>query len=577
MRQSSARKNWRSRWLVRGLILVGLLQVVSCSADPAPSSPVQNGECVAPTRACNGACANLAVDPINCGTCGAVCLAGQTCQAGRCALSCVAPQIECGGLCADPASNALHCGGCNRPCAGGQICQNSTCVTGSCAAGQSLCNGACVDRLTDPLNCGACGTACQVGQSCQAGTCVGGSAGTGGGGGSTGGSGGSTGGTGGSTGGTGGSTGVGESASCPDITWPSDNGSRNLGDGITVGANEIHDGGMQVHNGSLENCAAGDQDSVDPLIEVANGGTVRNVIMGSNVGDGIHCLGSCTIENVWFPYVCDDAITILGSGTVTIRNSGFKNARDKTIQHNGTATVNIDNVYIETAGKLYRSCGDGCSSSASRTATISNIVALGVDQVAGVSSNDRVTLRNICVHRSFSICSVYEPGTSDETETGVNSSNEGPNTNCIFTGADTHALLSRVSGIPFTTESVCGGPNGYKSGSTATSCVSGFDKCLKACMPGGYGFKEITCTNGRYAEGSGVICAMPTEATAAQNLAPSRVMGATTNVTDNDECSTEWAMGREATNNNNYCVCVHKPGYYSHDNWLAWDCQPRWW
>jgi hypothetical protein len=393
--------------------------------------------------------------------------------------------------------------------------------------------------------------------------------------GGAGGQGGSAGGQGGSAGG--GVTGVPESSTCPSITWQNGSGTKNLGGGITVGGSEVYDGGMMVHEGSLDDCSAGDQDSTDPLIEVQNGGTVQNVVMGRRVGDGIHCLGSCTIENVWFPYVCDDAISILGSGTVNIRNSGFKNARDKTIQHNGTATVNIDTVYVEIAGKLYRSCGEGCSGSA-RRATLSNIVAIGVDQVAGVSENDTVTLRNICVHRTFSICSIYEPGSSDESTTGVNGSEEGPNSNCVFLASDTHALLSRVSGIPFTTESVCGGPNGYKSGSTATSCVSGFDKCLKACMPGGYGFKEITCTNGRYAEGTGVICAMPTDSTANMNLDPARVMsGATAMVDNNDECSTQWALGIERSNNANYCVCVHKPGYYSNPNWLAWDCQRRWW
>jgi hypothetical protein len=340
----------------------------------------------------------------------------------------------------------------------------------------------------------------------------------------------------------------------------------------------VFDGGMNTIEGTLNDCSTGDQDSTTPIIEVANGGTVRNLVMGRRVGDGIHCLGSCTIENVWFPYVCDDAITIDGSGTVTIRNSGFKGARDKTIQHNGSATVTIDNVYVETAGKLYRSCGEGCSSTATRSATLSNIVAIGVDEIAGVSTRDTVTMRNICVHRTFSICSVYNPGTSDETTTGVNSSNEGPNSNCVFTANDTHALLSRVTGIPFTTERVCGGPNGYKSGSTSTACVSGFDKCLKACMPGGYGFKEITCgTNNRYSEGTGAICAMPTDSVAAQNLAQSRVMAATTEVTNNGECSTQWAIGIDISNNADYCVCVYKPGYYSNSNWLAWDCQRRWW
>ena len=85
-----------------------------------------------------------------------------------------------------------------------------------------------------------------------------------------------------------------------------------------------------------------------------------------------------------------------GSGkTATIQNSGFKGARDKTIQHNGDgSTVILNNIYVETAGKLYRSCGQGCSSSAKRTVKIDGVVAIGVGQVAGISTNDSATLAN---------------------------------------------------------------------------------------------------------------------------------------------------------------------------------------
>jgi hypothetical protein len=339
----------------------------------------------------------------------------------------------------------------------------------------------------------------------------------------------------------------------------------------------VYDGGGALHEGTLNDCSTGDQSSTDPILEVANGGTVMNVIMGNNVGDGIHCLGSCTIENVWFPYVCDDAISALGSGTVNISNSGFKNARDKTIQHNGTATVNINNVYVETAGKLYRSCGEGCSSGA-RTANISNVLAIGVDQIAGASTSDTVTLKNICAYRTAAVCTTYAPGTSTEATNGANGTNDGPSANCIFTAADVHALVNRVTGVSFTTDALCGGPNGYKTGSSsATACVTGFDKCLKMCMPGGYGFKELTCSGGLYTEGTGVVCAMPTDSTAATNLAGTRVGTATNTVTKNANCSTEWATGVDSSNTANYCVCVKKPGYYSFSNWLAWDCQSRWW
>lgn len=597
------------KWLLGASMLVGLALAACSGSDPAPSSTGGSGPCLADTNN----------DPANCGSCGAACTVGQSCQGGACVVSCVAPQVECGGLCADPATNSLHCGGCNQPCGGGEICQNSTCVTGSCAAGQSMCNGACVDTLSDTANCGSCGAACLVGQTCEGGTCAGGASVTsststtsgtttstttststtaggtttttttaGGTTGTTTGGGTTTDGSGGTDGSTttdGGATttggmvgpGVEESESCPDISWPSGMGSTTVNSVITVGSGETYDGEMQVHEGSLEDCSTGNQDTVEPLIDVQNNGTVRNIIFGKNIGDGIHCEGSCTIENVWFPYVCDDAISALGSGTVNISNSGFKNARDKTIQHNGTGTVNLDNIYVETAGKLYRSCGEGCSGN-SRTANLSNIVAIGVSQVAGVSENDTVTLSNICVHRTFSICTIYQPGSSDESTQGANGSEEGPNANCVFSGSDTHALLSRVTGVSFSTESACGGPNAYKSGDTATACVDGFDSCLKPCAPGGYGFKQISCAdNGRYEEGDGLICAMPTDSTAAAMLDQARVMGATNMVNKNDNCSNEWDIGIDSSNNAKYCVCVHKPGYYDFDNWLAWDCQDRWW
>jgi hypothetical protein len=549
MRHTWVTKSWAFRGLLQGGCLAGLLLVASCSDDTAPpSSSAGVGGSAGTTGGSAGSGVAGTAGPTSGGTGAGV--GGGT--AGTSTSGGSAGTGVAGTAGATAGTAGMSAGG----SAGTDVGGGAGTSTAGGGAGTDAAGG-----TAGTSDGGTAGTSAG-----NAGTSAGGAAGSSAGGGQGGAAG----------GGAGTGPGVEESASCPDITWPSSSGSRNLGSGITVGGGEVYDGQMNQINGSLENCAAGDQDSVDPLIEVENGGTVKNLVMGPNVGDGIHCLGSCTIENVWFPNVCDDAISIMGSGTVTIRNSGFKNARDKTIQHNGTATVNIENVYVETAGKLYRSCGDGCSGS-NRTANLTNIVAIGVDQVAGVSENDTVTLENICVHRTFSICAVYEPGSSDESTTGVNGSNDGPNDNCRFSGSDTHALLSRVGGIPFTTESVCGGPNGYKSGSTATSCVDGFDKCLKACMPGGYGFKEITCTNGRYAEGAGVICAMPTESTAAQNLAPSRVMGATQEVDNNAECSTEWAIGIEESNNANYCVCVHKPGYYSNENWLAWDCQRRWW
>jgi hypothetical protein len=48
----------------------------------------------------------------------------------------------------------------------------------------------------------------------------------------------------------------------------------------------------------------------DAVFLVEDGATVQNVIIGKDQAEGIHCLGSCTIKNVWWEDVCEDALTV---------------------------------------------------------------------------------------------------------------------------------------------------------------------------------------------------------------------------------------------------------------------------
>ncbi|WP_033368065.1 pectate lyase, partial [Dactylosporangium aurantiacum] len=100
------------------------------------------------------------------------------------------------------------------------------------------------------------------------------------------------------------------------------------------------DGGMKRY------CCIGDGgqgESQDPVFELANGATIKNVIIGAPAGDGIHCLGTCTIQNVWWEDVGEDAATFLGTsgGTSYVIGGGARSASDKVFQHNGNGTVNI--------------------------------------------------------------------------------------------------------------------------------------------------------------------------------------------------------------------------------------------
>src|SRR3954467_6257427 len=72
----------------------------------------------------------------------------------------------------------------------------------------------------------------------------------------------------------------------PTGAWPSSAGSVKISD--TVSVSGTFDGGMKTY------CCIGDgpqSESQDPMFEIANGGTLQNVILGSPAGDGVHRLG----------------------------------------------------------------------------------------------------------------------------------------------------------------------------------------------------------------------------------------------------------------------------------------------
>ena len=71
-------------------------------------------------------------------------------------------------------------------------------------------------------------------------------------------------------------------------------------------------------------CCIGDggqSESQDPMFELANGATLQNVILGSPAGDGVHCEGTCTLRNVWWNDVGEDAATFKGTSGGTSTSS----------------------------------------------------------------------------------------------------------------------------------------------------------------------------------------------------------------------------------------------------------------
>ena len=159
---------------------------------------------------------------------------------------------------------------------------------------------------------GAAGSAGGRGGTTGAAGSAGGRGGTTGAAGTTGGRGGTTGtaGRGGTTG-SAGTTGSGGGASSTLCNWPTANGSQSVSSTINVSG--TYDGGMKRFTGSGTLGGSGQTEGQGPLFQIANGGTLTNVILGNPAADGVHCSGSCTLRNVWWEDVGEDAATLTGS------------------------------------------------------------------------------------------------------------------------------------------------------------------------------------------------------------------------------------------------------------------------
>ncbi|MEV4120561.1 pectate lyase [Micromonospora sp. NPDC049645] len=220
----------------------------------------------------------------------------------------------------------------------------------------------------------------------------------------------------------------------PPAGWPTPSSSQKVD--ATIPVSGTFDGGLKRYYGIGD---GGQSESQDPMFELAAGATLRNVIIGAPAGDGVHCEGNCTLINVWWEDVGEDAATFRGGSTYTVDGGGARSASDKVFQHNGSGTVYIKNFRVENAGKLYRACGN-CSTSYQRHVVIDNVTVRNTDAIAGINTNwgDTARFSRITIvgdpDRETSICVKYKgvPKGSEPTEIG-----EGADgVNCLYSPSD---------------------------------------------------------------------------------------------------------------------------------------------
>ncbi|EEY62548.1 polysaccharide lyase, putative [Phytophthora infestans T30-4] len=173
-----------------------------------------------------------------------------------------------------------------------------------------------------------------------------------------------------------------------------------------VKAGEVFDGKMKTFERSDVSCEGQSESGADTAVfNVEAGGHLKNVIIGKNQMEGVHCdKHDCIIENVWWDDVCEDALSVKGgtaSSVTKVIGGGARYADDKVIQHNGFGTVDIDGFYGEDISKLYRSCGT-CGNRPKKVSVSNTYVLNPTNAIVTVNKNwgDQATLRNVWVKSS---------------------------------------------------------------------------------------------------------------------------------------------------------------------------------
>ncbi|MBO1335250.1 pectate lyase [Streptomyces sp. VRA16 Mangrove soil] len=224
--------------------------------------------------------------------------------------------------------------------------------------------------------------------------------------------------------------------------WPTAKGEQAVSSTISVSG--TLDGGSKRYYGSGDLGGDGQDEGQDPIFSLKDGAVLKNVIIGSPAADGIHCAGSCTLQNVWWEDVGEDAATFKGkssSSVYTVYGGGARSASDKVFQFNGAGKLVVTKFQVENFGKLVRSCGNCSTQYKNRNIIINDVdVTAPGKAIVGINSNygDTAALRNVRIHgdssKKIKPCVRYQGNDTGAEPSELGSGPDG--TYCRYTASD---------------------------------------------------------------------------------------------------------------------------------------------
>ncbi|GJC81413.1 putative pectate lyase E [Colletotrichum liriopes] len=77
------------------------------------------------------------------------------------------------------------------------------------------------------------------------------------------------------------------------------------------------DGGLKTYGRGVKCTGQAEGGDKDAVFILDNGATLKNAIIGADQIEGVHCKGSCTIQNVW--WTAGDTSTITGTCATSVK------------------------------------------------------------------------------------------------------------------------------------------------------------------------------------------------------------------------------------------------------------------
>ncbi|MFE5482188.1 pectate lyase [Streptomyces sp. NPDC056527] len=223
--------------------------------------------------------------------------------------------------------------------------------------------------------------------------------------------------------------------------WPKAKGDKPVTSTIEVSG--TYDGKLQRFHGSGALGGDGQDEGQAPLFRLKDGAVLKNVVLGSPAADGIHCMGSCTIQNVWWEDVGEDAATFKGTSAdsvYSVYGGGARKASDKVFQFNGAGKLVVTRFQVAEFGKLVRTCGN-CSKQYRRSVIVNDVdVTAPGKSLVGINTNygDTAALRNVRIHGDgggkIKPCVRFQGNTTGKEPVELGSGPDG--THCKYTATD---------------------------------------------------------------------------------------------------------------------------------------------